>query len=390
MTSISVCLIARNESENLPRALHSVASIADEILVTDTGSQDDTVDVARAAGAVVHHFAWCDDFAAARNATIEKARGDWIFWLDADEELLAESEEALRHAVRDSGLLAAHVVRQDLTRERPLTYTQMLQLRLFRNREDLRFRGRCHPQFYPTEEDRARDLGMRVEVRPVTIRHYGYLGALKRQKLERGVSLIRQELRDRPGQLYYLIEWYRALVLLQNPEAEEILQRAVDAFRPHAGDDKPPTPVAALLLETLLQVPDRLPDWLDADRVRELAETWFPSAPPLQWLLAMRDFQADNFQGAEERLRRLVTMGIHHTYDHSVSFDPAIVGGEAQLNLAVCLVRQAKLKEAREILKYLIAHDRQLKPSAQANLRAIHQLPGQRGRSPTKKRKKRR
>lgn len=339
MASISVCLIARNESENLSRALPSVRPIADEILVTDTGSTDDSVEVARAHGAVVHPFEWCDDFSAARNAAIQPARGDWVFWIDADEELLDDSVEAVRGAVREPGLLAAHIVRQDLTNERPLKYTQMLQLRLFRNREDLRFLGRCHPQFHPSAETLAPKLGMEVDVRPITIRHYGYLGALKRQKLERGVTLIQTELADRPGQLYYLIEWYRALILLQDSQAEEILRRALDAFRPYAGDPEPPTPIVALLLETLLQIPEQLPDWLAADQVRYLAETWFPQAPPLQWLLAMQEFQADDFSGAEQRLRRLVEMGVRHSYDHSVSFDPGIVGGEAQLNLAAFLIR---------------------------------------------------
>src|SRR5882724_11685213 len=88
---LSVCFIARNEEKNLPRALASVRGIADEVIVADTGSTDRTVEIAKESGAIVCHFPWCDDFSAARNFAISHARGDWILWMDADEELLPES-----------------------------------------------------------------------------------------------------------------------------------------------------------------------------------------------------------------------------------------------------------------------------------------------------------
>ena len=96
--SLSVCLIARNEESSLPRALASVHGLAGEIIVADTGSTDRTRSIAEDFGAVVSDFPWCDDFSAARNFAVGQARGDWILWLDADEELLPGSEEELRGA----------------------------------------------------------------------------------------------------------------------------------------------------------------------------------------------------------------------------------------------------------------------------------------------------
>ena len=63
---LSVCMIVRNESHHLPKALASVKGIAAEVVVVDTGSTDDTVSIATAMGAKVLHFDWIDDFAAAR------------------------------------------------------------------------------------------------------------------------------------------------------------------------------------------------------------------------------------------------------------------------------------------------------------------------------------
>lgn len=92
---ISLCMIVKNEADNLARCLTSVRGAADELIIVDTGSTDDTIAIARSFGAAVISFPWTGDFAAARNAGLEKARGTWILVLDADEELDAESKGEL-------------------------------------------------------------------------------------------------------------------------------------------------------------------------------------------------------------------------------------------------------------------------------------------------------
>lgn len=87
-------MIVKNEAENLPRLLASVDGCFDEIHITDTGSTDDTVEVAKKLGATVHHFPWCNDFAAARNASFEPVKTDFVMWMDGDDVL--ESPEAFK------------------------------------------------------------------------------------------------------------------------------------------------------------------------------------------------------------------------------------------------------------------------------------------------------
>src|SRR5882757_3140262 len=84
---ISLTMIVRNEENNLPRCLESVRGLFDEIVVVDTGSTDRTAEIARSFGARVFDFVWVDDFAAARNAALARARGAYAFWLDADDRL---------------------------------------------------------------------------------------------------------------------------------------------------------------------------------------------------------------------------------------------------------------------------------------------------------------
>ncbi len=78
-------MIVKDEEGNLTACLGSAAGLFDETIVVDTGSTDRTAEIARSYGARVFDFVWVDDFAAARNAALARATGDYAFWLDADD-----------------------------------------------------------------------------------------------------------------------------------------------------------------------------------------------------------------------------------------------------------------------------------------------------------------
>jgi glycosyltransferase involved in cell wall biosynthesis len=86
---LSVCIITRDEEANIVRTLESVKSIADEIIVVDSGSTDNTVALAKSCGAKVFVEEW-KGFAAQKNSALAKAAGEWILSLDADEEVSPE------------------------------------------------------------------------------------------------------------------------------------------------------------------------------------------------------------------------------------------------------------------------------------------------------------
>lgn len=90
--SIALAMIVKNEAENLPRLFKSFEGCFDEVHITDTGSDDNTVEIAKGLGAIVHHFDWVDDFSAARNASFAPVKTDYICWLDGDDSL--EGREA--------------------------------------------------------------------------------------------------------------------------------------------------------------------------------------------------------------------------------------------------------------------------------------------------------
>ena len=85
MNTISVCMIVKNEERVLERCLKCVFKFADEIIVVDTGSSDRTVDIAKKYTNKIYSFKWLDDFSLARNFSLEKAKMDYVFWIDADD-----------------------------------------------------------------------------------------------------------------------------------------------------------------------------------------------------------------------------------------------------------------------------------------------------------------
>ncbi|HAM80936.1 glycosyltransferase [Ornithinibacillus bavariensis] len=96
MISISLCMIVKNEEEVLARCLDSVKDIVDEINIVDTGSTDNTVEIANRYTNRVFHFEWIGDFAAARNESFKYATKDYILYLDADDVLLEEDRKKLK------------------------------------------------------------------------------------------------------------------------------------------------------------------------------------------------------------------------------------------------------------------------------------------------------
>jgi tetratricopeptide (TPR) repeat protein len=381
---LSVCCIARDEEQNLARALASIAGIADEIVVIDTGSKDSTVEIARKFGARVRHFQWCDDFSAARNFALDQARSQWILWMDADEELCASSVEEVRRSLQSDRSLAYYVLHQDLAIPGRLDlYTEMWHLRLFRNDRALRFQGRCHPFFCPPAEEIAKSKNLQIEVSRIALRHYGYLPDARTRKLERGQRLLDLELRDRPGQFYYLVEYGRTLLALGKTEkGRALMAEAAEQLLTHLNEPTPYSSMIAPLLEYLLEQPEeQLPCGLSNCLLIDLSEKWFPRAAPLLWIKAKREFEKGAFEKAEQLLRSLLEMGRNHSYDRSISFNPAIVGEDAMLNLGASIFRQGKLGEAEKCFKSLLASETRRR-EAMANLQEIENLRKKRGPRP--------
>jgi tetratricopeptide (TPR) repeat protein len=168
---VSVCMIVKNEEQGLARCLDSVREIADEVVVVDTGSTDATVEIAEAHGAQVSHFDWCDDFSAARNTAIERARHDWVLIMDGDDELEPGGARALRRALIEHPEAQVCSLRTRIPHGSHTGMSIIDHPRLFRRDRGLRFAGAVHEQVvWPDGTAAAAEVATGV-----TVYHHGYV-----------------------------------------------------------------------------------------------------------------------------------------------------------------------------------------------------------------------
>ena len=372
---LSVCIIARDAAATLGDTLASVQGLAHEVLVTDTGSTDHTAQIATDRGARVDTFTWIDDFSAAVNHVIDRARGDWILNLDSDESLRPESVPALRRLLTQDDLYAATVLRRDLADAAdPSRYTRMRQLRLLRPDPDRRYTGRLHRRLTPSAHQRAAARGQRVIDSPVEIDHLGYTGDQPQAKLHRSARLMEMELRDRPDQCYFHVELGRTWAQLNDPRGGALLRRAAEQAATDAQRRGLPRGMLSQLLEHQIVAaalpPDHpfapSPDLPPAEALR-IAARDFPNNAPLLHHRAAHAFVQQDFAAATELLEHLLALGRSHGYDADASFDPDILGPATTLNLGACHVRTGRLDDAEALFATLLDHPLH-GPAARQNL----------------------
>ena len=109
-STLSLCMIVKNEEQDLPKCLRSVEPVVDEMIVVDTGSTDKTKEIAQAFGAKVYELEWPDSFAEARNYSISKASGQWILVMDADEVLSTRDYDKLARLVKNGNPAPQHIL----------------------------------------------------------------------------------------------------------------------------------------------------------------------------------------------------------------------------------------------------------------------------------------
>ncbi len=231
--TLALVMIARDEARCIAHSLASVAGRVDQIVVLDTGSTDDTVNLARRAGAEVGHFTWVDDFAAARNAALALSRCDWNLVLDADEQLdpgeattraLAALRQARPAFVGRIEVCSAFETAGPGGQAPRIQHTSSWLSRVLP--AAARFEGVVHEQVagdWPRQ-----DL-------PIRVTHDGYLPAQMRHKVGRNAHLLAQALQRQPGDPYLLYQ------LGKDHEVHDRFAPAATAYR-EAWRQLPPAP----------------------------------------------------------------------------------------------------------------------------------------------------
>lgn len=219
-TMITLCMIVKNEQDNLKKSLASVINIVDEIVIVDTGSEDNTRKIALEFTHKVYDFKWCKDFGKARNFSISKATNDWILILDADEEIKFCDGESIRDfIIEGNNKLVGRISRKSImdlgldTKE----YSERIN-RLF-HRKYFFYEGTIHEQV--VNIDRTSFETKNVDI---NIDHSGYTKEAlnKTNKLLRNINLLNEALTTNPkdsylsyqlGKSYYLLKDYNIAII---------------------------------------------------------------------------------------------------------------------------------------------------------------------------------
>ncbi|MCE9675094.1 glycosyltransferase family 2 protein [Paraclostridium bifermentans] len=171
MKSLSVCMIVKNEEKNIKRCLDSIESIADEIIIVDTGSNDETLNICSNYNAKVINHKWNNDFSEARNVSLEYATKDYILFLDADEEISKEDLKKLKALLSSKKLAEGYFFR--LTNIiNGIEVGEYVVFRFFKNKRKYRFRGKVHEQIANCIQKHNKDKC--IENIDIKIYHYGY------------------------------------------------------------------------------------------------------------------------------------------------------------------------------------------------------------------------
>ncbi|MCI3280203.1 glycosyltransferase family 2 protein [Synechococcus sp. PCC 6717] len=335
MPQVSACLIVKNEATNLQRCLASVQPVVDEIVVVDTGSTDDTVAIARQFTEKLYTLPWRDDFAAARNYSLDQASGEWILVLDADEVLVCLSDTSLREQLAAAPSVQAYqLLRREIgTGEQ---FSDFAIVRLFRNLPTLRYQGRFHEQLVSSGSAPI-TIGSLTTFR---IDHYGYQPAQIQAKMrDRNIPIL-ERIRASEGLslslLFALADMYNAV---NNPSAaEDCFNELFERLFPHLLSGQLPPEVPGSLPEILHQLGRRLLAAEEHEALQLLCQQsliWFPTYPPLNhlagcWLMAL-GFPL----GATAYFEYCLEMGRTNRYSKQMPFPLDYVGERAAQQLAL-------------------------------------------------------
>jgi tetratricopeptide (TPR) repeat protein len=334
---LSAALIVRDESEFLAGCLTSVQPVVDEIVVVDTGSVDDTPDIALAHGATLHHHPWQNDFAEARNAALEAAHGEWILYIDADERLQPTSRRRVEELLSRSEAVAYRMLLRPSPRATPYR-----EYRLWRNDPRIRFEGIIHEKVVPGIHAVADADGRVVLPCDLELVHHGYEGDQTR-KHRRNLPLLRRQREIEPGNLFVWHHLARVLEALGEPdEAARTLQGGLDVARSKSWRD----PLAVLLFADLVQL--RMVAGKNPRPLLDEALEWFPDNLVLLWLDARVLIAGGKYEPALERLDRMAAQDLASLPDKGPSYGEEMVRDLPHEARGLCLFRLGRYAEAAE------------------------------------------
>ncbi|MED4454446.1 TDP-N-acetylfucosamine:lipid II N-acetylfucosaminyltransferase [Metabacillus fastidiosus] len=232
---LSICMIVKDEEKNLRRCLDSLRLLLEkdyiELIIVDTGSTDNTVDISREYTEKVYFHEWNGNFSDMRNKSISYATGEWIFIIDADEELETPNELiSLLESNELSKFNSVRIREKNLLSLKSNKYVYHVQERLFRNDGTFQYRGTIHNQPIYKHPVLISDN--------IWLMHYGYINEdteLMEKKFKRTANMLKKELEKDPENVYYRFQLARSYMMHKDSSiALEEITKAYESMKTQA------------------------------------------------------------------------------------------------------------------------------------------------------------
>ena len=344
---LSLCMIVRNEADMLSTCLKAAEGAVDEICILDTGSTDDTVEIARSFGARVETAEWADDFSSARNQSLEMAKGEWILVLDADEILSAGAKNGLRHVMNAPDVIAASL---QFTNDYGDRSIDCLILRMFKNHPSHRFQNIIHEQVLPSILETIQSEGGAIITANVHVDHLGYRPEVREAqgKDERNLRLFERATAADPTNAYL---WYKFGDFLRRDRDTarivECLEKSLSILEAKPAEEVTRLTYCAEAAALLSLEIGHMGSWSDAVECTTHALGRYAPSAMLYWVHGQACLEVGQFVEAEEAFRTCMS------YDGKATHVPArpdIMQGRSQLGIARARAGQGKSEDATRFI----------------------------------------
>lgn len=225
---LTLCMIVKNEEETLKNCLSSAASLVDEIIVIDTGSTDKTKRIALDFTDKVYDFDWCNDFAKARNYSLQFASNDWILVLDGDEEVLEADKKELLDFIKKDPKSIGRIHRTNIIDDTNDIRIYNERINRFFNKKYYHYEGKIHEQVTPIYEEDDKITMVHI---PIFINHIGYKEQVikKTNKIQRNIDILLEEIGEKPNDSYLYYQLGKSKFLnKQYKEAAGVFEKAIN------------------------------------------------------------------------------------------------------------------------------------------------------------------
>jgi len=332
---VTAALIVRDEAHHLPDCLTSLRNVVDDIVVVDTGSVDDSPAIAAAYGARVYHRPWDGDFAAARNAALDRCESEWILYIDADERLDPVERTAVDALLADAPEVAFRLLLRPWIGSTPYR-----EYRLWRNDPRIRFEGAIHEKVVPAIHAVAEADDRPIGTCDLLLNHVGYEGDQTRKHL-RNLPLLRRQVKAEPGNLFNWHHLARVLAGLgRERQSERVLRHAVGLARAKPFAD----PNGVLAYSDLIAI--RHDRGEDVTELLAEARGKYPRNCVLVWQEARALMAAGRYDDAIADWDWLLAVDVRRLPDEGPAYDERLFTELAYEGRGLCLFRLGRYQEA--------------------------------------------